>query len=48
MPSLHSALNMSNQASHPYRRTGKIMVLYILIVVFLGSKVEDKRFCTEW
>jgi len=25
----------------------KIIVLYILIFVFLGSKLEDKRFCTE-
>jgi len=26
----------------------KIMVLYILIFKFLDSKLEDKRFCTEW
>jgi hypothetical protein len=30
----------------PYK-TGKIIVLYILIFIFLNSKVEDKRFCTE-
>jgi hypothetical protein len=29
--SLRSSLNVSNQVSHPYRTTGKIIVLYILI-----------------
>ena len=29
--SLHSSLNVSNQVSHPYKTTGKIIVLYILI-----------------
>jgi hypothetical protein len=26
-----SSLNVSDQASHPYKTTGKIIVLYILI-----------------
>ena len=34
------------QVSHPYKTTRKIIVLYILI--FLDSKLEDKRFCTDW
>jgi hypothetical protein len=29
-------------------KTSKIMVLYILTFKFLDSKLEDKRFCTEW
>ena len=39
---------VSDQVSHPYTTTGTIIILCILIFKFLDSKLEDKRFCTEW
>jgi hypothetical protein len=46
--SLCSSLNVRDQVSHPYKITGRIMVLYILTFTFLDSKQEDKRLWTEW
>jgi len=45
--SLCSSLNVSDQVSYPYKTTGKIVVPCTLIFIYLGSKLEDKRFCTE-
>ena len=45
--SLCSSLSVSDQVSHPYKATGKIRVLHILVFKFLDSKLEDQRFCTE-
>jgi hypothetical protein len=36
-----------DQVSHPYKTTDKIIVLYILIFIFLDSKLEDTSCCTE-
>ena len=45
--SLRSKLNVSDHISHPHKTTGKFIALYMLIFIFLDSKLEDKRFCTE-
>ena len=43
-----SSRNVNDQASHPYKTTGKVIVLYIFIFKVLDSNLEDKRFCAEW
>ena len=46
--SLRSSINISDQVSHPYNTTSRIIVLCISVFKFLDSKLEDKKFCTEW
>jgi hypothetical protein len=46
--SLCSSIKVRYQVSHPYRTTAKIIVFYILNIMFLNSRREDKRFWTEW
>jgi hypothetical protein len=45
--SLCSSLNVRDQISHPYKTTGRIIVLYILTFTFLDSRREDKRLWPE-
>jgi hypothetical protein len=41
--SLCSSLNVRDQVSHPYRTTGKIMVLYILIFKFFWQQTRRQK-----
>jgi hypothetical protein len=45
--SLCPSLKVRDQVSHPYKPTGRIMVLCILPFTFLDSRREDKSFYRE-
>ena len=44
---LSNAPDERHQVSHPHK-THKSTVQYIFIFLFLGSKLEDERFLTDW
>jgi len=37
---------MQTTKFHTHKKTGRNIVLYILIFTFLNIKMEDKKFCT--
>jgi hypothetical protein len=37
------SLNVSNQVSHPYKTTCKMIVLYILILIYLDRKIGRQK-----
>jgi hypothetical protein len=39
--------HVRDQVAPPYKTTGKIIILYFLIFMFLDSRREDKSFWTE-
>ena len=53
--SLHSSLNVSDQVSHPYKTTCRIIVLYILVFIFFDSyllrqscEIYERIVCWRW
>jgi len=54
-PSACSFLSVRDQASHPYKTTGRITVLYVLIFIFFGvanwktdSALNDSKHTLHW
>jgi hypothetical protein len=36
------------QVSHPYKTTGTVVILYLLICKFVDTTQQIKGFCAEW
>jgi len=34
---------MTDQVLHPYKTTGKVIALYILILTFLNNKLDERK-----
>jgi hypothetical protein len=47
LSALRSSLNVSDQVSHPYKTKGQITLLYILIFIFLDSKLKTEDTATN-
>jgi hypothetical protein len=43
----NSTFNVREIVSHPYRTTGKVIVLQILSFTFIDSRPENRRFWTQ-
>jgi hypothetical protein len=41
-------LPVRDLVSHPYRTTGRIIVLYNLLVTFFDTRLEYESFWAEW
>jgi hypothetical protein len=46
VPLFSNTRNARKQVSHPYRATGKIIVLYILILKLFESRRDGRKFWT--
>ena len=44
---LHSFLSVSDRVSRPYKTRGKLIFVYIVIFLYLDSKLKDKRSCNK-
>jgi hypothetical protein len=45
---LRFSLKVRHQVSYPHKTKGKIGVLHILILIFLDSRRDDRKFWTKW
>jgi len=46
--SLCSSFSVRDQLLQPYKTTDKIIILYVLIFMFMYSKLENKKLLAEW